>query len=138
MNENIDQTTQPDQATFTIKDPDGNVVGGGPIVQPEKQLSIGEIKKLRKQYVTIAHPRVAGCGHRLDLNRQPRHRNCQTCWFAWFQNHGEICQQLDEMHQASGDAMIVQLQGKKFLHRWRMFMATVAQWKQVTEVPDGA
>lgn len=94
------------------------------------QLSSDELKKLRKQYVTIHHPRVVGCNHRLDLDRQPTHRNCQSCWFSWFQNHGEIVQQLDEMFTADGGELIVQLQGKKFLHRWRQFMSTVASWKE--------
>jgi hypothetical protein len=75
----------------------------------------------------------------LDLSRQPKHRNCESCWFAWFQNHGEIVQQLDEMHMADGDALIIQLQGEKFYHRWRQFMATVAQWQQTqTETNEQA
>jgi len=96
----------------------------------------GELKRVNKQFVTVQHPRVIGCQHRLDLSRQPRHRNCETCWFAWFQNHGEVVQQLDEMHVAEGDDLIEQLQGKKFLHRWRQFMSTIASWKEVTEVTE--
>jgi len=104
-----------------------------PLERPKPQLSPGEIKKLRKQYVTRRLPKVNICGHRLDLGSQPRHRNCQYCWFAWFQNHGEIVQQLDEMFVADGGKLIIQLQGTKFFQRWRMFMATVAQWKKQME-----
>lgn len=100
------------------------------MVEPEKVLSEGELKNYRKQYVTVVLPRVLACGHRLDLGRQPRNKNCEDCWFAWFNEHGEICQQLDEMNTAHGDDVIVQLQGVKFLHRWRQFMSTVANWKQ--------
>ena len=96
----------------------------------------GEAKRLRKQFVTVHHPRVVHCQHRLDLNTQPRQRNCEHCWFAWFQNHGEVVQQLDEMFVADGGALIVQLQGKKFLHRWRQFMATIASWEKVAEVTE--
>jgi len=94
-------------------------------------VTAGELKKAHKLYVTIQHPKVIACGHRLDLSRPPRHRGCENCWFAWFNNHGEIVQQLDEMHVAGGDDIIVRLQGKKFLHRWKQFMATVAQMKPV-------
>lgn len=127
---------------YDVVDSEGNVVEtaeeqakaeGIPLEREQPPLTEGEIKKLRKQYITVQHPKVIGCGHRLDLNRQPTHRNCQTCWFAWFQNHGEIVQQLDEMYVADGEKLIIQLQGKKFYHRWRQFMATVAQWKEVTE-----
>lgn len=96
----------------------------------EKELTEYDKRKLRKVYVTIKHPRVIGCQHRLDLSFQPRQRNCHNCWFAWFNNHGELVQQLDEMYQTHGYGLIVQLQGNKFYHRWRQFMATVAQMKQ--------
>jgi len=106
------------------------VVDSIPLERERPPLSIGEIKKLRKQYVTVQHPRVIACQHELNLNAQPTHRNCESCWFAWFQNHGEIVQQLDEMHTSGNDAAIIQLQGKKFYRRWRQFMSTIAQWKQ--------
>lgn len=101
-----------------------------PLEREHVEPTPGELKKLRKQYVTIQHPRVVACQHRLDLSRQPRHRNCQSCWFAWLNEHGEIVQQLDEMHTSGNDAIIIQLQGSKFFKRWLQFMATVAQWKQ--------
>lgn len=131
-----EQKAQIEAASVVVEGNHDNVMVVDSIGDPKKELTEGEIKKLRKQYITVQHPKVVGCKHRLDLSRQPRHRNCQTCWFAWFNNHGEIVQQLDEMHTASGDAVIVQLQGKKFYHRWRQFMATVAQWKQVGEVKN--
>jgi hypothetical protein len=98
-------------------------------VEPPKPLTRRQIGAIRKQYVTIQHPRVRTCNHRLDLNAQPRHRNCQYCWFAWFNGHGEVVQQLDEMHTSGTDALIISLQGVKFLHRWLQFMATVARFK---------
>lgn len=98
-----------------------------------KRLTEYDKRRLRKMYVTVKLPRVNPCGHRLDLSTQPRMRNCQPCWFAWFQNHGEVVQQLDEMHTEGLDHVIVALQGKKFYHRWRQFMATIAQWKAYQE-----
>lgn len=101
-----------------------------------KQLTEGEIKLVRKKYVTIHHPRVIICKHRLDLRCPPRHANCQHCWFAFFNNHGKVVQQLDEMHTAGEDRVIVALQGVKFLHRWLQFMATIAQWKTAQEINE--
>ena len=103
------------------------------INQASPQLSDGQLKKARKLYWTIQHPKVVTCGHSLDMGRQPRHRNCEHCWFAWFNEHGEIVQQLDEMYQAEGEKLIIQLQGQKFYHRWRQFMATIARWKEENE-----
>ena len=92
-----------------------------------------DIRKARRQYVTVRLPRVIPCGHKLDLSRKPIHINCPSCVFAWFQNHGEICQQLDEMYNLHGPESIIQLKGIKFYKQWRKFMATVAQWKEAEE-----
>jgi hypothetical protein len=89
-----------------------------------------EIRKLRRQFITVVHPRVAACGHKHVADKQPRHRNCPHCWFAWFQNHGELVQTTDELHSTEGGiAMILQLQGAKFLRRFRQFMSTIAHFK---------
>lgn len=101
-----------------------------PLERERKQPTEGEMKKLRKQYVTIQNPKVIACGHGLSLGTQPTHRNCESCWFAFFQNHGELVQQLDEMHTTGQDKVIVDLQGSKFYSQWRKFMSTVANWKQ--------
>lgn len=101
---------------------------------PQKVLTPIEIRKLRKLCVTRHLPKVKGCGHKLDLEFQPTKRNCEFCWFAWFQNHGEICKQLNEMHTAGADNIIIELQGKKFLHRYLQFMSTLAQWQKVSNI----
>lgn len=120
---------------YDVYDENGNLVEAAPkeipLQRERKELNEGEKRKLRKLYVTVQHPKVSGCGHRLDMQRTPVHINCESCLFAWFNNHGEIVQQLDEMHIAGGDKMIIQLWGKKFYHRWRQFMATVAQLKSM-------
>ena len=135
---------------YDVIDPEGNTIETAeeqraeaiehkvevaPVVHTPEQLR-AMIRRWNKENVTVRLPRVlgaAGCGHRLDLSQHPRHSNCESCWFAWFNNHGEIVQQLDEMHTNNNDAMIVELQGVKFLHRWLQFMATVAQWKKQQE-----
>lgn len=117
---------------YDVVDSDGNIVDTAAEQQP---LPI-DIRKARKQYVTIHRPRVTPCDHKLDLSRKPVHINCPSCVFAWFQNHGEICQQLDEMYNLHGPDSIIQLQGIKFYKQWRKFMSTVAQWKQANVIEE--
>lgn len=95
--------------------------------------SEGVIKRARRMYVTVQHPRAMPCGHRLDMGRQPTHRNCQSCWLAFFQNHGEIVQQCDEMFQADGGQLLIQLQGIKFVRRFLNFMSTIAAWEKAAK-----
>jgi hypothetical protein len=116
---------------------DGAEVTEVPEVLAPKELTEADMRKLRKQYVTIQLPKVIACKHRLDLSRQPRHRNCEHCWWAWFNNHGEIVQQLDEMHTSGQDDVIIQLQGSKFFKRWLQFMSTVANFKLQQEAAQG-
>jgi hypothetical protein len=124
---------------YDVVDSDGNVietaeeqktleVQGLQVKGPE--LTPGDLKKVRKMYVTIQHPRVAACLHELDLSIFPRHRNCEHCVFAWFNSHGELVQQLDEMHNLGKDDEIIQLQGIKFYKRFRQFMSTIARFKE--------
>jgi len=122
---------------YDVVDSEGNVVETAaeqqvevPLEREQKAPTEGELKLLRKQYVTVQHPRVVACQHELNLSKQPTHRNCESCWFAWFNNHGELVQQLDEMHTGGNDAIIIQLQGKKFFKRWTQFMSTIAQWEK--------
>ena len=122
---------------YDIIDSEGNVVEKAettpepiPLERPQEPPTKGQLKLLRKQYVTVQHPRVVACQHRLAMNRQPRMRNCESCWLAWFNEHGELVQQLDEMHTGGHDNIIVALQGTKFFKRWLQFMSTIAQWKQ--------
>ena len=130
---------------YDVIDSGGNVVQTAEQQKAETaqsnvtELTPGLVKKWHKQNVTVKLPRVigkGGCGHRLDLSRRPRHVNCESCLFAWFNNHGEIVQQLDEMHNNGNDAMIIELQGKKFFNQWLKFMATIAQWQLEQEINE--
>lgn len=100
------------------------------IADDKPKLSNSEIRKLRRKFMTVIHPRVEACGHKYVAERQPRHRNCPHCWFAWFQNHGELVQTTDELHNTDGGIqMIMDLQGSKFLKMFRRFMSTIAHLK---------
>jgi hypothetical protein len=67
------------------------------------------------------------CGHKLRGDGfEPNHRNCERCWFVYFQTNGEFTKSVLEGHQAGGDALIVKLKGNTFLHNFKKFMSTVA------------
>ena len=122
----------PIQEFYDIVDSDGNIVEtaeaqatarANAIDKAEPEVTVPEKVK---NYPTVL-PRVKACGHRLHPMFQPRMRNCQHCWYAWFDFHKEIVSQLDHMHSEGHDAVIKQLQGDKFYHRWRQYMSTMAR-----------
>jgi hypothetical protein len=83
-------------------------------------------------YARIFHPdkpvvyqRLA-CGHKLRGEFEPNHRNCERCWFTYFQIHGELTQAVEQGYQAGGPSLIKNLKGDTFLHNFRKYMSTVA------------
>ncbi len=77
--------------------------------------------------------RVPQCGHRFKAGRTPEHVNCESCWFAFFQTHGELSQAVEEVYAKHGKSLIIHLKGKKFLDMFLKFLSTIAQYKQVIE-----
>lgn len=95
-------------------------------IDPSVPLSKSDMAKLRKRYVTIQHPIAKSCGHKLDLSRQPRHRNCDNCWANWLNSNGPTVQTAEELIAAGNEKLIIALQGPKFLHNVKKFLSTVA------------
>ena len=81
----------------------------------------------------IRYQRLPVCHHKFVPGAEPRHRNCESCWFAFFQIHGEIVQAADEVHSKYGISGLAQLRGQKFAQNFTKFMATVAVWKKAME-----
>ena len=81
----------------------------------------------------IRFQRLPICKHKFVHGSEPRHRNCESCWFAFFQIHGEITQLADEIHSKHGLPGLRQLKGPKFAKNFTKFMATLAVWKKATE-----
>ena len=117
---------------YDVVDSDGVLVEQAvdkPVITMMPKLTKRQLGKIRRVHVTINHPRVTGCLHRLDLTKHPRHRNCHNCWWAWFNNNGGTVTTADELWQAGNSKMIEQLNGTKFLKYFIKFMATVAHMK---------
>lgn len=88
----------------------------------KKPLTRKEWKNLMRLYFTVRRPVVEGCGHKIEVERPPKN-NCEVCWFAWFNNHGEIVQSTLQADKR----FVVQIFGEKFLKMFNRFMATVAR-----------
>ena len=92
-----------------------------------------QVGKARKLYVTVQHDRVTICNHKLPKTNIPKKINCECCWFAFFQGNGDLVTKLDEVLTTHGEGAIVRSQGKKFLHRFKQFMATIERFKKEAE-----
>lgn len=107
---------------YTVK-PDGT----------KTAITKAEYKAGMREQFTVKHTTNPTCGHRIVVGQEPRHRNCDSCWFTYFQVHGEITKLADEIFQKhgheEGGQIVAQIKGRVFLNNYLKFMSTVAQWK---------
>jgi len=78
-------------------------------------------------------PIVRGCGHSLDLTKQPVHRNCKACWTAFFRNQPEMSENIAKI--LVENPMVIEgtrerhpaefVFGKKFLQRFHEYCKLV-------------
>lgn len=102
-----------------------------------KSLTRGEYKEAMRKECTIRRP-VPQCGHRFTPGEEPRHRNCEACWFAFFQVHGELTQACDEVFTKFGEAGLRSLRGPKFAKNFTKFMSTLAAWQKIAQENNGS
>jgi hypothetical protein len=98
----------------------------------KETLPISEYKKAMRLFFTVRRDVVPYCNHKIDLNSPPKN-NCHACWFAWFNNHGELVKELDKAFQEHGGEIIEMTRGRKFLVNFLKFMGTLAKWKAEAE-----
>jgi hypothetical protein len=98
-----------------------------------KAITRAEYGKIRRQQLTRVYQRVPMCGHKFVPGAQPRHRNCESCWFTFFNVHGELTQSIEELFAKHGKQPIVKLLGPKVLKNFLKFMSTVAAFKASQE-----
>lgn len=92
-----------------------------------------EYGKLRYRQLTVRYQRVPMCGHKFVPGAQPRHRNCERCWFGFFSVHGEFTKSVEELYAKHGGVPVSRLLGAKLLHNFRKFMSTLAAMKSIQE-----
>lgn len=98
-----------------------------------KAITRTEYGKLRYEQLTVRHQRVPMCGHKFVPEHEPRHRNCESCWFTFFNVYGQLTQAVEEVFQKHGKNVVVGLRGPKFFENWLKFMSTVANLKLAQE-----
>jgi hypothetical protein len=94
------------------------------------------VGELRKYNQTIRFPRITECGHKYEEYREPR-RNCEWCYFAWLNAHGEIVQLADKVFQEEGKDMLIKVKGEKFVKFWLRYMRTVAEFVKHQKESNG-
>jgi hypothetical protein len=99
----------------------------------EVEITRGEFKEDRRLHFTVRRGRLPRCGHKFDPTSEPRHRNCEVCWFTFFNTNGSVVQTCDEIVSKFGLKGLIQIRGKEFAKNYIKFMATLAQWKQAVE-----
>jgi hypothetical protein len=85
--------------------------------------------EMRRLYFTVRLPKVRGCGHKLDLSRDPR-TGCSSCWFSYLRENGQIVQTADECFVKEGRETLERIRGKRFVKFFIKFMATIARFQQ--------
>jgi len=98
--------------------------------EPQKQLSEAQLRQLRNLYFTIRHTPVKECGHKIDMINEPRHRNCENCYWAWFSAHGELVQVADKALHEQGRTFLIKMRGRHFYEMFVRYMSTLARFKK--------
>jgi len=98
--------------------------------EPQKPLTERQFRQLRNLYFTVRHTLVKECGHKIDMINEPRHRNCETCYWAWFSAHGELVQVADRALQEQGKSFLVKMRGRHFYEMFVRYMSTLARFKK--------
>jgi hypothetical protein len=124
-----------------LKTPNGDTPESQPTVTPSpvpipRETTLSQFKALRAKYFTVRHKRMEPCGHRLDQINEPRH-NCEYCWFAFFQTHGELVQTTDRAYQEQGAAFVDKMRGIKYRKMFLRFMSTIQMFKSEIEAAKG-
>lgn len=94
-------------------------------------------KKLRKVPFfsgdTLKYQRIPMCGHKFRFGTEPRNRNCESCWFTFFNSHKDLVEAVDEVFTKFGASGLSQLRDPKFTRNFTRFMSTVANWKKAAD-----
>jgi hypothetical protein len=101
--------------------------------EPQKPLTEAQFRKLRGLYFTVRHHRVQPCGHLLDQINEPTFRNCEACWFCFFNSHGQLVEVTDKAIQEQGFRFLDKMRGRKYRKMFCRFMNTVMRAKRESD-----
>jgi hypothetical protein len=83
------------------------------------------MRQLRGKYFTVKHPRLETCGHKYDPINEPRHRNCENCWFQFLNTHPQLVETADQFFRTQGKKAMIGMRGEHFVKMFVRYMATV-------------
>jgi hypothetical protein len=101
-------------------------------VQPQ-QLTELQFRELRGKYFTVRHYRVKPCNHLLDQINEPTFRNCESCWFCFFNSHGQLVEVTDKAFQEQGFRFLDKMRGVTYRKAFTSFMSTIARMKKESD-----
>jgi hypothetical protein len=84
-------------------------------------------KAVKARLETRRLPTVRGCGHKIDISKQPKHRNCQACWTAFFRNQPALAENIAKNFADQGPFPIMWTHGRKFLVRFMEYATLLAK-----------
>ena len=120
------QPESPEQQAFVGSDGQVHQIPPELIGPDGKMLPFTErtMAMLRGKYFTVRHIFLKDCGHKMDAINFPK-RNCENCYFQWFNHHGELVKVADEFYRQYGKKRLIAMRGEKFTIAFLRFMSTI-------------
>jgi hypothetical protein len=86
--------------------------------------------KLVKTYAEpVKFPYARGCGHQFHDQTQPRMKNCDICWNAYFWNQNEFTENISRNIMDQGPGVVEAVHGTKFLKHFLRFAKLLARYE---------
>jgi hypothetical protein len=86
--------------------------------------------KLVKTYAEpVKFPYARGCGHQFHDQTQPRMKNCDVCWNAYFWNQNEFTENISRNIMDQGPGVVEAVHGTKFLKHFLRFAKLLARYE---------
>ena len=142
-------TTVPETSTGSQLSPVGQEEVAGeiakgqhdPIVPPQMTRQVW--KQMMRIHFTIRRGTAPGCGHKLSsinvpnekgentifITSDPR-KNCDSCWFTYFNTNGQMTNIADECFREAGRDVLERSRGKRFGKYFLRFMSTIARFQR--------
>lgn len=130
---------EPEYPEYDIVNPDGTVEKAdngddapvtrnakGYVVEPRRMVPF---RPSPKKAAPLKYQRIPMCGHKFIPQQEPRHKGCESCWFTFFQVHGELTQAVEEVYQKQGEDFLAKLKGRAYVTNFLKFMSTVAAFQ---------
>lgn len=108
-----------------------------------KQMTRQVWKQMMRIHFTIRRGKAQPCEHKLSsinvpnekgettvfITSDPR-KNCDSCWFTYFNTNGQMTQIADECFREAGRDVLERSRGKRFVKYFLRFMSTIARFQR--------